>query len=435
MINRFISALTFIVLGGGWPSLYACQCAGSGPPCQAAWQADAVFIATVVASREEKRVRDNDFHSRAVRLAVSESFRGLTSTDVEVYTGWGGGDCGFEFHLGEQYLVYAYMEKDDNRLVTSICSRTRPLAEASEDLSYLRNLPQTPSGSAISGEVHRYDRQDDGNPSDTPLSNVRVNIESDGKQSTVVTNNEGRFSLGGLSAGSYKVSVVPPSGLSSRQKEQTVTIEEKGCAAVYITVEPDGFLGGRVTNISQTPTQNAELFLIGAGKRKYQGYWDAQHSDKDGKYQFKLVPPGKYVLQIRFDGATSQSRPFPEMYYPGVSDVNRATIIAIDEGQHLEDYNLTMPELPKERVVEGTIISTDGKLLIEAKASYMGSDPIIYAVPIVSPGHFRLKVYEGIRITINAYLNDGRDKQIHSDPIQIAETGDYKNLKLVIPTP
>jgi hypothetical protein len=64
----------------------------------------------------------------------------------------------------------------------------------------------------------------------------------------------------------------------------------------------------------------------------------------------------------------------------------------------------------------------------------MVSDPIIYAVQIVSPGHFRLKVYEGIRITINAYL-DGRDKQIYSDPIQIAETGDYKNLKLVIPTP
>jgi len=123
------------------------------------------------------------------------------------------------------------------------------------------------------------------------------------------------------------------------------------------------------------------------------------------------------------------------MYYPGVSDVNRATIIAIEEGQHLEDYNLTMPELPKERVVEGTIISTDGKLLPEAKASYVGSDPIIYAVPIVSPGHFRLKVYEGIRITIHAYLNDGKDKQIYSDPIQIAETGDYKNLKLVIPSP
>jgi len=58
-----------------------------------------------------------------------------------------------------------------------------------------------------------------------------------------------------------------------------------------------------------------------------------------------------------------------------------------------------MPELPKERDVEGTIISTGGKLITEAKASYMGSDPIIYAVPLVSPGHFRLKVYEGIRIT------------------------------------
>jgi hypothetical protein len=65
----------------------------------------------------------------------------------------------------------------------------------------------------------------------------------------------------------------------------------------------------------------------------------------------------------------------------------------------------------------------------------MGTEPIIYSVPMVSPGHFRLQVYEGIRIGISAYLNRGRDRQINSDSVQIAETGDYKNLRLVIPTP
>jgi len=84
--------------------------------------------------------------------------------------------------------------------------------------------------------------------------------------------------------------------------------------------------------------------------------------------------------------------------------------------------------LPKERIVEGT-----RKLLTGAKASYMGTEPIIYAVPIVSPGHFRLKVHEGVRIAISAHLDIGRDKQINSDPIQISETGEYKNLRLVIP--
>jgi len=92
-------------------------------------------------------------------------------------------------------------------------------------------------------------------------------------------------------------------------------------------------------------------------------------------------------------------------------------------------------DLLKERIVEGTIISTDGKILTEAKASYMGTDPIIYAVPIVSPGHFRLKVYEGVRIAISAHRDIRIDKQINSNPIQIAETGEYKNLRLVIPTP
>ena len=56
--------------------------------------------------------------------------------------------------------------------------------------------------------------------------------------------------------------------------------------------------------------------------------------------------------------------------------------------------------LPKERIVEGT-----RKLLTGAKASYMGTEPIIYAVPIVSPGHFRLNVHEGVRIAISAHLD------------------------------
>ena len=50
-------------------------------------------------------------------------------------TGHGAGDCGYPFAVGETYLVYArYLGP---RLYTTICSRTRLLAQAGADLRAL----------------------------------------------------------------------------------------------------------------------------------------------------------------------------------------------------------------------------------------------------------------------------------------------------------
>ena len=61
-----------------------------------------------------------------MRFVVAESFRGLRSAEAEVVTGWGGGDCGYEFVKGETYLVYAFRGEKDKLLRTGICTRPRP---------------------------------------------------------------------------------------------------------------------------------------------------------------------------------------------------------------------------------------------------------------------------------------------------------------------
>jgi hypothetical protein len=49
--------------------------------------------------------------------------------------------CGYNFARAQQYLVYAIVGPrsgaKDTYLVTSLCSRTRGLATASEDLAFL----------------------------------------------------------------------------------------------------------------------------------------------------------------------------------------------------------------------------------------------------------------------------------------------------------
>jgi len=114
----------------GAASVFACSCMNPGPPCEATSKSAAVFVGTVVASKNAKTTGQYDFNSREVKFSVEESFKGLGSTEALVFTGWGGGDCGYPFRTGQQYLVYAYKDEKDGRLGTSICSRTRQLSEA-----------------------------------------------------------------------------------------------------------------------------------------------------------------------------------------------------------------------------------------------------------------------------------------------------------------
>jgi hypothetical protein len=73
----------------------------------------------------------------AVTFTVQGSWRGTPGPSVLVLTGQGGGDCGYRFEPGEEYLVYAYRGLD-GAPATDICRRTRPVSAAAADLAFLR---------------------------------------------------------------------------------------------------------------------------------------------------------------------------------------------------------------------------------------------------------------------------------------------------------
>lgn len=78
-----------------------------------------------------------------VTFKVSRSYRGVRPEHVQVETGLGGGDCGFGFGIGGQYLVYAY-KGESGRLSTGICTATDLLEESQTNLAYLRGDPFAP---------------------------------------------------------------------------------------------------------------------------------------------------------------------------------------------------------------------------------------------------------------------------------------------------
>ena len=83
---------------------------------------------------------------RVVRMKIGDVLSGVETgqKEIEIVTGNGGGDCGYAFRSGVDYVVYAY-KNSEGRLETGICSRTRPLMDAAEDVAYLRAIAKLPA--------------------------------------------------------------------------------------------------------------------------------------------------------------------------------------------------------------------------------------------------------------------------------------------------
>ena len=72
------------------------------------------------------------------KIRVEVKWKGVKTSEVNVSTGIGGGDCGFLFEVGEKYLIYVSKSKN-GAFTTNICSRTKPLSEAREEIKILQN--------------------------------------------------------------------------------------------------------------------------------------------------------------------------------------------------------------------------------------------------------------------------------------------------------
>ena len=89
---------------------------------------------------DEKRL------GHSVFFKVINSWKGLKNTFVQVNTGRGEGDCGYSFAVDREYLIYGNYAYGipDNYWVTSICSRTIEISNATEEMKYLSTMPILP---------------------------------------------------------------------------------------------------------------------------------------------------------------------------------------------------------------------------------------------------------------------------------------------------
>lgn len=143
--------IALIILGlyliGSFPAeTSACSCAELPTVAEELEQSEAVFSGKVIEITEKKA---KGYMTKSVLFEVTNTWKGLEQSQVIITTGLGGGDCGFRFIEGQEYLVYAnesdmYGEKS---LTTIMCDRTNTLSALQEDLEFL-GAGETPTEKA-----------------------------------------------------------------------------------------------------------------------------------------------------------------------------------------------------------------------------------------------------------------------------------------------
>jgi hypothetical protein len=136
---RIALILALLALLAPIGQVYACSCAEPLLPREAAEKAAAVFIG-IVTSHELVTRQDSPLGEprRRYQLTATEVFKGEVGATVDVYTGLGGGDCGYTFEVGQKYLVYTYGTPP--KLNTNICSRTKIITLPSQEQEEINEL-------------------------------------------------------------------------------------------------------------------------------------------------------------------------------------------------------------------------------------------------------------------------------------------------------
>jgi hypothetical protein len=224
--------------------------------------------------------------------------------EIEILTGYGGGDCGYQFEVGIEYVIYAY-KNSAGRLETGICMRTRPLAEAAEDVKYIREMSTAPEV----GEL----RVRTAFPGIPGQSGATIIAERQGQRDAVLANGAGEAVFNGLRPGEYTLHVASDGDLADDPKVQ---LHAKGCLDVSLFRALR--ITGRVITRGGAPASRIGVQFRSTDNKFGDG--SSMVTDANGDYELRILRPGEYLLGVNLNHTATESESY----------VLRADILPID---------------------------------------------------------------------------------------------------------
>jgi len=267
-----------------------------------------------------------------VTFRVEEAFEDTPDTTVDVY-GFGTVND-FYFQVGTRYLVYGFRGKD-GKIRTAKCTRTAPVSEAGEDISFLRSLPAI-HGGAIRGLV----RDVSPGAQNEPIAGTITESGVDGKHKARVSDS-GWYRLNGLAPGEYQETYTPDHG-TTEFISLKVRIPVNGSCANSGVRLGNLTVSGQAVNQAGAPLAGMKLLLFYAldGQFHPQVALKAE-TDHQGRFSFHRVEEAKYILVAHTVSGT--------VFFPGTRDVSEAKVVEVKQGEPLSGLTIRIPSASRSK--------------------------------------------------------------------------------------
>ena len=276
-----------------------------------------------------------------VRIVPEEVFRGTPSNPITVHASQT--LCDPKLMVGDRWIFYVF----DNPLWLDLFPmRSRPVAEAQDDIRLLR-LQQIAGNLAIlRGDVERGSGF--GQP---PVPDVQVHamLKHNEVQTIVTTDANGHYEFPLLPAGDYEVSVDPTG--SFRPESRPVSLRPGSCSKVtvpgFTRLDISGYVS--YSKDSRSPVAGAHVLIVSADNT----WFMTIDTKDDGSYYFNSVEPGDYIIGVNppdappWDHTTMENKDTPiptaSLYYPNASDRSGAQVLAHGT-QDQKGINFVLPK-------------------------------------------------------------------------------------------
>jgi hypothetical protein len=416
----------------------------SGPACQAYWSpsTDAVFDATVVGleavTREELFAGTLQRRSRyVVTLDVRQAWKGVAPGTIQVVTDTSTASCGFEFHAGRRYLVFA-RQLEPRQLEVSGCSATREFDGTGNDAAFLASLAEPGRGGRIFGKIDPPTARIEGTPPPAPVpTDLPVTLTWQGQSRTTRSAN-GTYEFSGLAPGTYEVTATAPEGFVAGDWREPLTIPNgHACVERNVSLGHGGRIIGQAIDGKGRGVSGVRIDIIGSESRLPVPHesWAARDTASDGFFELRWLPPGRYLVGVNFQDHPTEYRPYPMSVYPGGGAPPHTIEVSPGQVVDLGRWELP-PPVPVVRIA-GTVVWRDGTPAAGVHVGLWdetGSPPGDWARGAGSKmsdmhGRFTIEARVGRTYSVRAIYDRTR---LPIESLRIQTTPDLQSIRIVI---
>ena len=253
--------------------------------------------------------------------------------------------------------------------------------------------------------------------------------------------------------GTYKMSGLPPGDLHrarrcsfdlhlDRDMPEKVEVPSKGCASLGFLTRTNGRIAGVLRDAAGKLAPEKYVDLIPfemANRLGYRRIGRFTKTDVAGRFEFKSLRPGRYLIGVNIRSNPEGDNPFPRMFFPGVANAADATVITLGKGEKLNGYDITLPHALPVSIIRG-VFWQDGKPVTKAlirlkdSANPTEGENLAFA-NVDQKGRFSLKALEGTEAWIHAGVTIPTEKGIDimtAEPVRVIAGSDRRVIKMVV---